>query len=344
MRKGFVRQLCCALISTCSFAAAAQASDACGDNLTRLQPPAADLPGDADRERLRNCSAIDLYYGLQGKPNLRDARLCAYIDEQEQGGHELPTESAGVLMVIYANGAGVPRDVPLAKHFACEIDWKPEDLQQLLDNIDAHVQSGDAVGVCDVQPFWPVNDICEGYTEAIRAKRLDDAEAAFAAQSPASRREAFAALRKAARAYYDKRKDSEVFQQHHTSNIMWVENNLREEFVNALQAVDAPQGLPARDLPALDRELNAVYRKAMKVVELACADEPGVLAPLTPASLRAGELAWLAYADAWERFRAQAYPNIPADALRALLTAQRSAALKQLRNEFHFQHDYWSEQ
>lgn len=340
----FLRCVRFALFAVFAFSGAARAGEGC-DAFAGLQPPPGDLPSDGDRERLHNCSALDLYYGLGDEaPDPRAARLCAYIEQQTGGGSQMPTDSDGVLMAIYANGDGVARNEALAKHFACEIDWQPEDQQRLLDNIDGSADSNHRVGVCDVQPFWPVNDICDAFEQSVRAKNFEREENAILSRWPAPRRDMYTALRKAARTYYWKRKPSEVFRQHHTSNISWVENNLWAEFAEVLKVMDSPQGLPARDLASADRELNAAYRKAMKAVEAACADQPDVFAPLSPASLRQGERAWLAYADAWERFRAQAYPDVPAKRLRALLTTQRTAALKQLRNEFHFDFNFWPDE
>lgn len=320
-------------------ATAAETIEACR-SVASVSPPAADMPTVNDRNRLRNCASIDLYYGLANKQaDARDARLCAYI-ELAQGEQSLPTQGAGMLMTIYANGSGVPRNAQLAKHFACLIEWQRDGIERLLLNIDEHAHTGKPVGVCDVAPFWPADDICSGYEEAIETQRIAGEQHAIASRWSASRRDAFALLAKAADVYAHRRESAEIFKNDRPARMDSIRNQFRRELLDAIKALDAPAGLPTRDLAALDRDLNAAYRTLTKAVERAHAENSDVYDPLTPASLRAAELAWLRYGDSWQRFRAAEYPQTSPERLRALLTEQRLAALRAVREEFHLD-SYW---
>ncbi len=324
----------------CTIANAAETTEACR-GLAQMAPPAADMPTARDRDRLHDCVSMESYEGLGSRQiDVRDARLCAYIelDRMEQA---LPTQGAGVLMTIYANGSGVPRNAQLAKHFACLMEWKPDDIEQLLQNIDKRTRAGEPVGPCDVTPYWPLNDICAGYQEAIETQRIAGEQRALAARWSVSRRDAFASLVKTMEAYEHKREPAEIFKLDRPERIDSIRNRFRREFLQAIKALDAPAGLPARDLAALDRALNTTYRTLVKALERGRADYgPEAYEPLTPAGLREAELAWLRYADSWERFRAAEYPQTPPERLRALLTEQRLVALRALREEFHLE-DYW---
>jgi len=343
VRNVFQCGLCWLLIAAPLLASASDVAETCTEKLAQIRLPAADLPSDKDRARLHNCSPVDLYYGLgDNELNVRDARLCAYIEELDQtGGYQMPTETAGVLMVIYANGSGVPRNAQLAKHFACEIEWETADRERLLDNIESHMKSGTPAGVCDVAPYWPINDICAGYTEAIESKRIERERKALVAHWPTPRQKAFAPLEQAEKVYETKREQGEILELDRPERQDWIRNKFRTEFLDALKSLDASSDASAKDPAALDRELNENYRKTLKALELANPDQPEVAASRT-ANLRNGERAWLRYVDAWETFRSAAYPDIPAARLRALLTQQRVAALQALKEEFRLD-DYWPE-
>ncbi|MEY2343014.1 hypothetical protein AB4090_13010 [Acidithiobacillus sp. IBUN Pt1247-S3] len=81
--------------------------------------PARDLPDKAYFSKDKNCNSIDYYDPAIGKPDFQKARWCAYVERKEDVGAPM-LQGPGVLAMLYANGQGVPRNIPLATRFACE--------------------------------------------------------------------------------------------------------------------------------------------------------------------------------------------------------------------------------
>jgi uncharacterized protein YecT (DUF1311 family) len=298
-------------------------------------PPVADMPSAKDRKRLQGCSAESLYYGLGTTPNAKDARLCAFIELDEDPG-ALPFGGAAMLMTIYGNGSGVARNPSMAKHFACMLDnLSPSDLDELAKHIDESTRTGKRiVDICDLREWWGgfIGYVCGAHQEAFEFARLENEERSIVSRWPTPRREAFGLLKKAADIYEQRRKLAEILEPdgERIGTQQYYEKTFRSEFVVMLKAVESPDGLAAKDLKALDRELNVIYRALMKALELVHADNPDTKMQ-SSSSLREAELAWLQYVDAWEHFRSETYPDLPSDRLRAQLTEQRIVALNAFR-------------
>lgn len=73
---------------------------------------------------LRHCDSEALYYGFAAPPDFPAALQCAYYERAHpKPSMGDPFYGPGVLMMLYANGKGVPRDYDLAIRFACENTW-----------------------------------------------------------------------------------------------------------------------------------------------------------------------------------------------------------------------------
>lgn len=298
--------------------------------------PKAHEPDAASRARLADCESESLYYADGGRPNYVDARLCAFL-EREKG--DAPVfGGAAVLMMIYANGYGVTRDLRLAKKFACETEGAPAELDGRLAHLDAMAQ---ASGV--EEPFDLCDDITSGYMMGFCARRSADAatadrnrrvKALTAAWSPEVRA-GFAKVRAAADAYFDAVVDGEVDMSGTARGAMAVgaRETLETAFAEALTAFERgalPQG-DAAAFAAADKALNAAYAETMRRYKADSAE--GITGTVTPDGIRAAERAWIRYRDAWVAFGAQKYPAIPADAWRTYFTREREKALRELLGE-----------
>lgn len=295
--------------------------------------PKADQPDATARARLAGCDSQGLYYADGGKPDYVDARLCAFL-EREQG-DELVFGGSSVLMMIYANGYGVVRNLALAKKFACETEGAPAELDGRLAHLDAMAQASRAE-----EPFDLCDDITSGYMMGFCARRAADAatvdrnqrvNALTAAWSPEVRA-GFAKVRAAADAYFDAVVDGEVDMSGTARGAMAVgaRETLETAFAEALSAFERgalPQG-DAAAFAAADKALNAAYAETMRRYKADSAE--GITGTVTPDGIRAAERAWITYRDAWVAFGAQKYPAVPADAWRTYFTREREKALKEL--------------
>ncbi|WP_257388553.1 lysozyme inhibitor LprI family protein [Tahibacter caeni] len=304
--------------------------------LAKLAVPAADQPDAAARERLQGCDSETLYYADGGKPDYVQARLCAYVERDK--GNDIVFGGSGVLMMIYANGDGVARNIELARKFACETEGAPAELDGRLEHLDAMAKAGAKAGRLDL-----CDDITSGFMMGFCADRgasaakveRDRRVSALTAQWSAADRAALTRLRGAADAYFDAVVDGEVDMSGTARGAMAVgaREDLENGFAAALDAFEHDK-LPTGDAAAFaaaDKALNASYAAALQYVRQQGTD--GSNGTVTTDGIRAAERAWIKYRDAWVAFGAQKYPTVGADAWRAHFTAERERALKDLVDE-----------
>lgn len=90
--------------------------------VSKLQFPKNDLPTAKDVANLQGCNARNLYYGINTPINYANARKCALIDflalSNQEDDFDLFSPN-NILVMIYANGKGVQRNVDLATKVAC---------------------------------------------------------------------------------------------------------------------------------------------------------------------------------------------------------------------------------
>lgn len=330
--------LATALMAVTATAPAQDAFDnpACEALSTAAIPPG-DEPDAATRTRLSACDSENLYYADGDKPDYKEARLCAYIERGK--GNEVMFGGSAVLMMIYANGYGVKRNVELAKKFACEVQGAPAELDGRLQHLDAMAREASP------QPLDLCDDITSGYMMGFCADRgaqsakvdRDQRVAALSKGWSDADRAAFARLRAAADSYFDAVVDGEVDMSGTARGALAVgaREELESKLVESLQAFEQgklPRG-GAQELASADKSLNASYAKAMKAAKPIEGESFSNLGTVTPDGIRAAERAWIKYRDAWVAFGAHKYPAVPADAWRTSFTRERDEALKLLAGE-----------
>lgn len=327
-----------ALAATLAAAAASAVTQDGQDNpacaaLAAVALPVADEPDAAARTRLAGCASETLYYADGGTPDYRDARLCAYLERSR--GDELVFGGSAVLMMIYANGDGIARNLPLAKKFACETGGAPAELDGRLRHLDEiGQQSGTA------ERFDLCDDVTSGYMMGFCASRHADAAKvardrgtnALTATWSAAQRGALATLRKAADRFFDASVDGEVDMSGTARGALAVgaRDDLESGFATALAAFERGE-LPTGDAAAFaaaDTALNATYATVMKRYKADSAE--GIAGTVTPEGIRQAQRAWIGYRDAWVVFGASRYPAVAAEAWKTHFTREREQALKAL--------------
>lgn len=103
-------------------------------------------------------SRFDYYAPAEARNN--DAmRHCAFA-ERDSAFSSSALEGSMILAMIYANGIGVPRNLPLARAFICEVRESliPEDLPVLLQQIDAIEKDPGSASPLDVCSSFPLGE------------------------------------------------------------------------------------------------------------------------------------------------------------------------------------------
>lgn len=294
--------------------------------------PPGDLPTAEERRALGGCDSEALYYGIGRAPDFAAARKCAHA---EMGTPREPVHGgAAVLMMIYANGKGVPRSFDLALRLACTVGGAPMELESRVSYLVEARGGGklrDDFDLCDDATSGYLTGFCAGHVERIEAVKRDARKAAAARglDTGLLRR-----LDGAARAYFDARAMGEVDLSGTMRGALSLGERakLEEAHVAMLESLANPSWSPAAlDAGAVQRELDDTWRAL-----LACMKARPV-AVVMPGSvevegIRKTQQLWLAYREAWLSLVARARPGAKRDAWKAWLTQSRTKLLVELKD------------
>ena len=131
--------------------------------------PPADEPTPQQAKKLESCDSEHLYYGERSPANLVAARHCAYVERE---GYDLPSVSgAAVLMMLYANGLGVGRNIELAQMFNCEVGGSVEEVSARRARLEAWAKSDKSreFDICDGAAVGFLKEICDGKAARLAA-------------------------------------------------------------------------------------------------------------------------------------------------------------------------------
>jgi len=297
-----------------------------------LPIPRSDLPGADELPALTSCNSQALYYGDAGETDPVRARQCAYLERAD--GNGLAIGGSAVLSMIYANGVGVHRNLPLTTKFACEvggagmeINIRVEHLQQM-----AADKSPKQFDFCDDITSGYMQGFCAGISarqaDARRQRMLDEIIRGYSA----SQRQAYDTLRKAADAYFDAHAGNEVDLSGTARGAFAIEDKEAREqaFISNLKALEVGR-LPTSDAKQADARLNAVYRRVLANPGLMPQDDGyGSMGTITAKGIQVDQRLWLVYRDAWLHFAAVRKPALPSDTVLAWFSAQRTDELRTL--------------
>jgi len=234
-----------------------------------------------------------------------------------------------MLTVLYANGEGIGRSIPLASRFACEAGGAPAEIALRLKHLDSlNADAGrTAFGFCDDITSGFMEGFCAAYDSEIEDQDRTAFLDSFAASSAEPQRTAFASLREREEAYARAHGRGEV-DLSGTARAMFqidAEDSLRDDFIAALKLFETgkyPDASKAQYEEA-DARLNFAYRKALSDAE----EHKGDYGAVQAEGIRDSERAWLRYRDAWVEFARLRYPSVAAEAWLVLLTNDRASVL-----------------
>lgn len=294
--------------------------------------PAADKPTAAERAALKGCDSEKLYYGIGMKADYVKARKCAAIEAE--GADDDVFGGSTILMQVYANGYGVPRNVDLATAFACHIDGAPFEFDGRVASLQALKSKPSATpfDFCDNITSGLAEGYCASHASRAAAVERDAQIARLIAGVQPAGRTAWPGVTKAFNAFVDASADGETDQSGTARGALVIEaeDKLRDQFLKDLQRLNAGQWPAAStaDATAADAALNASYKKA--IAWTASKDHYGTV---TADGIRKAQRAWLPYRDAYIRFATAAAPGVSRDAVLARLTRLRLAQLDELTSE-----------
>jgi len=305
-----------------------QRSKAICRSLKRMPPlPRATAPTDATPPH-NNRSSEALYYGIGVPPD--PARALQHALREGAAPGDGATFSGDVmLMTIYANGVGAPRDLDRAIAIACNLDGAPAEMDGRVNHL-AKLRdqrwAGHDFSFCDDITSGYAQGLCAAHDAAMEdAKREQRLSAVMAGWSDAEKR-AFQPLERAEKGYAEARAGNEVDQSGTARAAMAIDEQQDQEkdFLDLLQSLETGT-VPAttgKQVDAADAELNAAYQRIQHVNNTAS------WGTVTKDGIRMTQRAWLRYRDAWIAFARVRYPRVAPESLVATLTEKRTALLQ----------------
>jgi uncharacterized protein YecT (DUF1311 family) len=280
------------------------------------RPPPRDLP---HTRASGSCDAAALYSRAMGAPtdaNWQSARECAFHNKDN-----------AVLMMLYANGAGVAPDLGLAMKYACSTEGSPSEMKNRLARL---TQSRGHFDQCNETGKGA--GICASVRAQQESKQRGDELAALAKGWTAKERLGYDMALQAARYFAQHRHDYETDLSASGHARLQAEAEAAEMERFAADVEDFENGKVPRlrdaEFAVLDEKMNQAYKEFMD-------STPGpdsYLGTIRKSDVEKTQRAWLAYRDAVELFGSIKYPDVPPAAWRALLTSRRLRQLTELDN------------
>jgi len=339
-------------VSACAAAQAqndpsASAAKICA-SVENLRVPTVTPESPADASWLKGCSEDDLYFGASPHQDVDylGARRCAlYAWNVKHSSAPGDLSSSGdvydfspqTLIMIFANGDGVPRNLDLATHIACQeafplqnpqSDYESELIQVILKLAQMKsATSPPRFDYCSGGPQlsdWPEKLVCEGIETRLARKKRETHFAELVAPWTGEQKDAFTKAR-AAFSQYEEHEEGAENSCPVPVEICTMDINDRLETEFAANIDRFEQGkLPAfthHQYGDANYALNAFYQQLLTATYRSHGN--------LMFRIRDAERAWLAYRDAFVEFARLRWPSISGDSWLTFLTNER---MKQLRN------------
>lgn len=288
------------------------------------------------------CDSYRLYSGIGTKRDFQAARKCAWSERlatkaslQQNYTDSISWAIGGsiILSELYANGEGVPRNIPLALRLACE-DQNDDEAVSLIEDLESRLNQAPSAQkrfrYCDHALNTMMMNFCASYDAQIQDQRRSDTLHRLSAGWTPPQRDALEVLTQKAMAYSLAHARGEINTGGTIRTLMAIdaEQNLRNSFAAALEAFEKGD-LPhtsAKEAADADSELNRVYRKVIAAAKAQCPDSG---AP-EPKGIQNAERVWIPYRDAWIAFTKLRYPSTSYESWLTLLTRDRTTVLKDI--------------
>ena len=136
--------------------------------------PAGDLVAVSDRIPLKNCGTKNAYYGIGEPVDYEKARKCAFLERQRDP--DLLFGSNTVLMMLYANGYGVKKDLDLAIRIAgCDVPGSRAEHKRRIAHLNKLKQKSEAkpFDFCDDITGGMMQGLCSIHAAEVRESKLN---------------------------------------------------------------------------------------------------------------------------------------------------------------------------
>jgi len=283
-----------------------------------VELPKADRPTSAEEKSLAKCVSADLYFGFGQPADQAKARKCAYA-EMDRNDTTLIGGKA-ILMMIYANGNGAPRNFDVATKLACSLDGSPGDdagRVYQLDRLKKQNWTGNNFSVCDHSSGRELYEQCailsERFDKIERDQKFNELTAAW---KPVDKK-AFQTFMAEANKFFEVQAKNAVNLEgtFEIQEEIFFKNNL----LSSLQALERGE-LPNYTAEEFQRA-EAAEKAAYERTQTGSVTQWGTV---TRQSVQKSEEEWRRYCNAWLAFARQKYPSVSEQSWKAWLDTDRA--------------------
>jgi len=289
-----------------------------------VEPPAADRPTAAEEKALASCASVDAYFGFDGPVDPAKARKCAYAEIDRAA--SAPLAGKAILMMVYANGKGVPRNFDVALKLACTIGDAPGDAAGRVHQLDRLKKSnwtGNNFSVCDHSSGPALYEQCAILQERFDKRERDNQFSELSSSWSPPQQKAFHAFMAEAGRFYRVQASNGVNLEG-TFEVQ-EETFLLNGLLTSLQQFERGE-LPrysADEFRKAEAEESAAYTRTQT-------GKDTHWGTVTRQGVSRSEEEWRRYRDAWIAFGKKRYPGVTEQSWKAWLALERTVMLNRL--------------
>ncbi|MDD5059000.1 MAG: DUF1311 domain-containing protein [Sideroxydans sp.] len=293
-------------------------------------PPESDQPSAQISASLGSCIPTDQYYEAKRKvatdnSNWVSVKNCAFAQNDDR-----------VLMMLYANGFGVSKNVNLAIKYACKIGGAPAEVEIRVAHLaNMADDSEDRIfDLCDDITSGYMQGWCTSFEETQNTRERNVRLAVITGKMSQRQKESFGNLKNALSSYAKHVSDKETDTSGTGRAAFMIEAEAAELELFSNDLINFEKGNTPRftshQFDEYDKTLNQLYKEIMRAESMTEWSTRLGYTTITKEGVKITQKSWLKYRDAWVAFGQTKYPSVAPHSWKALLTERRIKTLEYL--------------
>ncbi len=306
--------------------------------------PAKDLPDELGKSKYINGDSYRYYYGIGKQKNYIEARYAALIELEKYGDNKVFGGSA-ILMMLYANGLGVTKNINLALNLAkynvkgatAEIEGRIESLVKIKNS-----KQPKFFDLCDDITSGIMMGYCAIRDSDIENQNFDSTISRIVEKWDKEARIEFLYFRTKIMEYIDYKSETETDRTGSAATMVKIEERqrLRKFFFNAIIFFESGKTLNNKDSDCTkaEKELSNIYSKLIKKSKGGHSEFD--IDTTIWFDIQSAQYKWFEYREVWTSFVISRYPKISKESVCDWITKERIKELKVFIVENKNQDDY----
>ena len=305
--------------------------------LSTIKIPEEDMADEETAKKLEDEDPESYYYGYDGTPDYKKARLVAYSKFRKEFDISDPCSlisPASVLMMVYTNGQGVKRNFDLGMMFGCISSFAYMELEGAINTIQKF-KSTNWIGNNFSLSNIATSGLMCGYISIVKVKKKDgQLRQKFKHMTKnwsKAETEDFEKLQKAANDYFEQKSNHETCRGGTlaTSRAFTAKLIMEENFETVLmRPIHKHKIYSLGDFQKSDKKLKSTYESLLKKLH----DEKGFTDGVEKTDVVKTQKTWKKYKEAFVDFIKIKYPKFSISTIKKVLTDIRIKDLEAIKD------------